>query len=150
MSADTINDIGEPPVWTVNGVNWHLDVPLDAYNASFDEETQAYEAASVALYVFNGEDRGLFIVMDEGEQDTLLGPTMIVYKRGTNPLKGYTPFTHEILANCGNYEDSRRMEAQLNLDLQEIEVNEVENEHAKSKIREQLDKLKNSLKRKKK
>lgn len=148
MSADVLNDNSEPEVWSVHGINWSLDVPLDKYNSEFDAKTQAYEAASIAVYVFRGEPRDLFITLDEGETEPLLGPTMIVFKRGTDPNNGYIPFTHEILANCGFYPESIQMEKVLNESILELEAEQTKNQELKKQIAYQVKKLKNSLRKK--
>ena len=130
------------PVWSVHGTNWHLDVPLDEYNSEFDKETQAYEAASIALWSFKGHDNGLFIVMEEGEDIPLLGTAMIVHLKGTDPTKGFFPFTHVILANQGFYNESRKMELVLNEDLEAMKQDQIKNEEAQRKIDEQIKSLK--------
>jgi len=108
----------ELPVWIIHGVNWHAVVPLDEYNASFDIETQAYEAASQAIWAFKGNDNGIFLVVDEGEFVPLLSTTMIAHLKGTDPDKGLVPYTHIVLANQGFYDESRRMEVLFQKDLE--------------------------------
>lgn len=146
MSAvDIIEKIEELPVWTVHGMNWHVDVPMTEYNASFEKETQAYEAASMALMIFKGSEHArqdIFIVMSEGETVPFLGTTMIVHLKGTDPSKGFFPFTHVILANQGFYNESRKMEALLNADLEAIKQDQIKNEDAQRKIDEQIKNLK--------
>lgn len=146
MSAiDIVEKTKELPVWSVHGMNWHVDVPMDEYNASFDNETQAYEAASIALMVFRGSEhaqKDIFIVMSEGESIPYLGTTMIVHLKGTEPVKGFFPFTHVILANQGFYNESRKMEALLNADLEAIKQDQIKNEDAQRKIDEQIKSLK--------
>lgn len=144
MSAvDLVEKLDELPVWVVHGMNWHVDVPLDEYNASFDKETQAYEAASIAMWVFKGNEKeGVFLVMEEGETIPYLGTTMIVHLKGTDPTKGFFPFTHVILANQGFYNESRKMEVLLNADLEALKQDQIKNEEAQRKIDEQIKSLK--------
>lgn len=149
MSADVLNAAEELPVWRIHGINWCLDVPLNAYNAEFDDETQANEAASIAVAVFKGEDYGIFIVMEEGETEAMLGPTMIAVKHGAKVDEAYIPFTHVILANCGYYGESVTMEKVLNEELESIKEADIKNAAAQDAIKEQVAKLKKSLKSKK-
>lgn len=150
MSADVINDNYEPVIWTVHGVNWSVNIPLDEYNTSFDEETQMFEAASIATYVFKGEDRGVFLTLDEGEEEPLLGPTMIVHLRRKDPAKyGKILFTHEVLANCGFYNDSKQMAKVLQDSLEEMEANSLKDKEIDKNINESVAKLKKSLNPKK-
>ena len=142
MSADIINETNQLPVWSVHGVNWHVDVPLDEFNAQFGVEDQAYEVASKALWAFKGNDNGIFIVLDEGESVPFLSSTMIVHIKGTDPNKGVFPFTHIVLANQGFYNESRKMEVLLNQDLEAIKQDQIKNEEAQRKIDEQIKSLK--------
>ena len=145
MSADVINEAAQLPVWSVHGVNWHVDVPLTEYNAQFSIEDQAYEAASMALWAFKGNDNGIFIVLDEGESIPFLSSTMIVHIKGTDPSKGFFPFTHIVLANQGFYNESRKMEILLNQDLEAIKQDQIKNEDAQHRIAEQIKSLKKNL-----
>lgn len=150
MSAETIVEKNELPVWTVHGVNWHIDIPLDEMNAQFDQETQAYEAASMALMVFKGSPyarQDTFLVMDEEGEGVfpLLSTTMIVHLKGTDPNKGFVPFTYIVLANQGFYNESRKMEALLHQDLEAIKQDQIKNENARKALDEELKKLKNQL-----
>lgn len=145
MSADVINEQEESTVYTVHGVNWHLDVPLDEYNMQFDRETQIYEAASIAMYVFKGEDRGLFIVMDDGEEDPLIASTMIVNLRGRPAKECEVINTYVVFANCGYYGDSVISQKQLEQDKKDIVLEEIENERIRKQISADTNKLKKAL-----
>lgn len=145
MSADVINAKDELPVWSIHGVNWSVDIPLDEDTASLDRDTQAYEAASKALWAFKGNDNGFYIVMDEGETIPLLSSTMIVHLKGTDPNKGIMPFTHIVLANQGFYNESRKMEQLLNADLEAIKQDQIKNEDAQRKLIDQIKNLKKNL-----
>lgn len=143
LSIAIAENLKEPPVWVVKGVNWHIDVPMNEVNAELEEEHQVYEAASVALMVFKGHDRGIYIVMDEGETAPLLDTTMLVYRRGTDPAKkGFLPFTHEILANQGFYKESVQMLAQLETELEEVKQGQERHEDSLARVEHQIKKLK--------
>lgn len=145
MSADVINqEIARRRIWCVNGINWTAEVKLDKYNLEFDDETQSFEAASWALAAFKGKDKhGVEIVMDAGEDIPLLSTVMICFLKGTDPEKGFTPFTHVILANEGYYKESAKMQQILEKDLEEIKQNQIKEEQEQAKIAEQVKKLKN-------
>lgn len=148
MSAEQIVEEGVLPVWEIHGVNWHIDVPLDAYNAQFDAELQAYEAASMALMVFKGSEhaRGdIFLVMDSQDPAPLLSTVMLAYLKGTDPNKGFTPFTYVVLANQGFYNDSRKMEALLHQELESTKQDQIKNENAQRAFAEEIKKLKKQL-----
>lgn len=134
LMIEIAENLKEPPVWVVHGVNWRVEVPMNAYNAEFDDETQAYEAASAALLTFKGHQdarKDIFMVMSEGHDVPLLGTTMIVHKRNTDPSRGFFPFTHVILANQGFYRESVSMHALLHADLEEHKQAQLKHESKK-------------------
>lgn len=147
MSADTINQniaSTELPVWTVHGTNWEVDIPTSEYNAQFDLETQAYEAASKALMVFKGKcpEDGLLIRLDEGETVPYLGPTMIVHLKDTDPSLGVIPFTHMVLANEGFYDEANKMKALFEMQIEAIKQDQIKNEKALLAIHDEIKNLK--------
>ena len=99
----------------------------------------------MALWAFKGNDNGIFIVLDEGESVPFLSSTMIVHLKGTDPSKGFFPFTHIVLANQGFYNESRKMEILLNQDLEAIKQDQIKNEDAQHRIAEQIKSLKKNL-----
>ena len=124
MSAEHIYEsIKELPIWIIHGSNWTCEVPLDEYNAQFDEEAQAYEAASQALMAFKGQNDKLSIVIDDGEDVPYLGIIMIAALKGPeSKIDGiksneqsqlensrFLP-THIVLANQGFYQESVEMQ----------------------------------------
>lgn len=119
MSAEDILNKMDRNTWVVHGANFHCEVPMDEYNAQFDKETQAYEAASQALMAFKGLKDNLFIVMDNNDDLPALGSTMIVHLRDEPADKGFFPFTHIILANEGFHKEADEMEKYLKKRLEE-------------------------------
>jgi hypothetical protein len=124
MSADVINATTDAtrqlPVWTIHGVNWQVDVPLNEYNAQFPTEAQADEAATIAVAVLKGKRTDLQLKLDEGEDKPFLGTTMIAHLKGTDPNKGLLPLTHLILANDGYYKEAMEMFIAFNKQMKEI------------------------------
>lgn len=143
MSADSLNtssqsDTVELPVWTVHGVNWQIDIPLDEFNAQFPPEMQGLEAATKAVAIFKGKGPADAVIkMDEGEDKPFLGPTMLVHLKDTDPTKGFIPFTHVILANDGFYKDSMEMAEVLKKQLEAIAEEEKKNPAFQKQIEEQ-------------
>jgi hypothetical protein len=156
MSADVINAKDEMPVWVVHGINWHVEVPMGEFDVDLcpkmlkslgttQQEMEAYEAASKALWTFKGHDTGLFLVMENDETVPLLATTMIVHLKGTDPNKGLVPFTHIVLANQGCYNEARKMEGILNKNLEAIRQDDLKNLEAQKQYDEQVKKLKKDL-----
>jgi hypothetical protein len=128
MSADEINQsIKELPVWTVHGPNWDIDVPLDEFNTQFDPEDQAYEAATRAIAALKGfNPLELTINLAKGESETFLGTTMIVHLKDADPMSGFVPLTHVVLANDGFYKESILMEQKFQEQIDILKAQEEE------------------------
>jgi hypothetical protein len=134
MSADAVNQNNtlteQLPVWTIHGSNWQVDVPLTEFNAQFDMETQAMEAATQAMMAYKNLNAKLQIKLDDGETIPYLGPTMIAHLQGTDPTQGLVPFTHMVLANEGFYKEAYAMRLLFEQQIEAIKQDQIKTEKA--------------------
>lgn len=111
-----MNEIKEPPVYTVRGANWEVNIPTCPYNQQFSTGVQMTEIASKALEVFKGIRKDYILKLDDGNETPHVGPTLLVYLEGSK--KGQeNPFlvlTHVCFADVGCYSDSVEMEFVFN------------------------------------
>jgi hypothetical protein len=138
MSADNMNATDELPVYIVHGSNWECEVPLNEYNAQFDADTQAMEAATQAIAAFKGKENGIFIKLDKDEKEPFIGTALIVHLKGEEPTRGRMPYTHMALANDGFYKDATIMYVKLMEQMQMLAAEELKQQINAIALQEQL------------
>ena len=109
MENHITEDTGQIPVWTVQGKNWYCNVALDLFNSQFSSVMQAEEASTRAIEQFQGQDRGLTLVVADGEKAEV-GGVILAFLLNTKPDDGFLFMVHEILANAAYYKDSIEVE----------------------------------------
>ncbi len=135
MNNQTANDVPTLETWVVQGTNWITQVTLDEFNSQFSSIRQAEEAATRAIEQFQGQEKGLTFILENGEEVLELGGVTLVYLLGTDSDKGFLLFVHELLANAGYYKKSYSVEqltqAALDKNLEGLKKAEQEQIEAK-------------------
>lgn len=131
------------PVWIVTGVNWTMEVPTKEYSfkeytVEFDGQTtvdgepvfnqfsQQVEAATIAVEVFKHlrSDYDIVLNPDSRNEKPLLGVTVNVHEKGTDPDAAAIIFTHICLGNTGLYKEAMIMEQKFNHQVAELRKRE--------------------------
>jgi hypothetical protein len=103
-----MNELKEPPVYTVRGSNWEVNVPTDEYNMQFSVPEQMMEVATRAMEAFKGIRTDFILKMDEGQETPHLGPILCVWPKDDKQACDNPHFilAHICLGNCGQYKDA--------------------------------------------
>jgi len=128
----------ELPCFVVTSANWTAEIFLDEYNAQFPLENQIFEAATRAVETFQNKRNDFEIKLnpDSVGEKPLLGTTLLVHLKNTDPEKAAVVLTHICLADFGNYEDSKSCEKIFKLQLEELKKQQEENERLKKELEE--------------
>jgi hypothetical protein len=123
MKTESTN-IEEPPIFIVRGKNWTCSVPVNLFNRQFPDQMIAEECGTQAIEQFMGRDKNLSIVLDAGEKELELGGGILIFKKDSDPSKGFLVLTHSLLANGAFYKQSYDIEQKTREFLEQSEKSE--------------------------
>ena len=92
--------------WIIIGANWRAEIECDDYNLQFEPVRIAEEMATKAVESFKGQENGIHLVLEQGNDILELGGIVLAHEKDENPDKGFILFVAELLANAGYYKES--------------------------------------------